>query len=50
MTRKYFLTAILAILVGCSTTAPQVVSSSPDAITIRYHLQDGPQYKQLGGA
>ena len=49
MTKKYFLAAILAVLVGCSVPAPQVVSTSPDAITIRYHLQDGPQYKRLGG-
>ncbi len=49
MTKNYFLAAILAVLVGCSVPAPQVVSSSSDAITIRYHLQDGPQYRKLGG-
>ena len=49
MTKNYFLAAILAVLVGCTIPAPQVVSTSPDAITIRYHLQDGPQYRQLDG-
>lgn len=49
MTKIYFLAAILVALAGCTIPAPQVVSSTPDAITIRYHLQDGPQYKQLGG-
>ena len=49
MTKIYFLAAMLVLLAGCSVPAPQVVSTSPDAITIRYHLQDGPQYRQLGG-
>ena len=49
MTKNYFLAAILTVLAGCTIPAPQVVSSSPDAITIRYHLDDGPKYKLLGG-
>jgi hypothetical protein len=43
------LATILAVLAGCARHAPQVVSASRDAITIRYHVHDGPQYNQRGG-
>ncbi len=47
--KLFFLAAILVVLAGCTRPAPQVVSSAPDSITIRYHVQDGPQYGLLGG-